>query len=99
MSKKPAAVIDTSDARWHVDRKVPVALMVTMFLAFAGQTTTAIWWASKMDSRVDILEKQNVTSAPNADRLTRVEVKLESVQAGIGEIKSILRDMPQKAVR
>lgn len=94
--KTPAPVIDKSDADWHVDKKVPVALMVTIFLMFAGQSGTALWWASKMDSRVETLEKQNASAAPMPDRLTRVEVKLESVQAGITEIKDILR-VPAKS--
>lgn len=95
MPKSPPAVIDQSDAKWHVDRKVPVALIVTIFLMFAGQTATALVWASKMDSRVEQLEKQTTSSAPNADRLTRVEVKVEAVQSGITEIKDILRNPPK----
>lgn len=94
--KAPAPVIDKSDANWHVDRKVPVALMVTIFLMFTGQSATALWWASKMDSRVETLEKQTASAAPMPDRMTRVEMKLESLQAGITEIKDILR-VPAKA--
>jgi len=92
--RRPAAVLDTSDSRWHWDRKIPIALILTLLMAFAGQTSTALWWASKMDSRVENLEKQSATTAPQGDRLTRVEVKLESVQDGISEIKSILRKEP-----
>lgn len=98
MTKKiPASVIDTSDSRWHWDRKVPIALILTLIVTFAGQSVTALWWASKIDSRVDQLEKENIAAAPNNDRLTRVEVKLESVQAGISELKDILRNpLPQR---
>lgn len=96
-NRKPAAVVDTSDRAWHWDRKVPIALIATLLTVFAGQSCTALWWASKMDSRVEVLEKQNVSAAPNADRLTRVEVKLESVQAGIIEIKGLLRDPPKQS--
>lgn len=93
--KNPAPVIDQSDAKWHVDRKVPVALIVTFLLMFASQSGTALIWASKMDSRVEALEKQTASAAPMPDRMTRVEVKLESVQAGITEIKDILRVKPR----
>lgn len=94
MTRKPPIVIDQSDAKWHVDRKVPVALIVTIFLMFAGQTGTALVWASKMDSRVEHLEKQSTMSAPQGDRLTRVEVKLETALDNLAEIKSILRKEP-----
>lgn len=96
--RQPAPVIDKSDEKWHVDKKVPVAMMVTLFLMFTGQSATALWWASKMDSRVEALEKQSASAAPMPDRMTRVEVKLESVQAGITEIKDILR-VPAKTAR
>lgn len=99
MRRQPLKVIDQSDDKWHWDRKVPIALIVTFIFLIGGQSATALWWASKMDSRVDNLEKASLVSAPNGDRLTRVEVKLEAVQAGITEIKSILREpvVPAKA--
>jgi type II secretory pathway component PulL len=93
-SEVPARV-NIGEDKWHWDRRVPIALIVTLFLSFAGQSFLAVWWASKIDFRVSdlekISEKQATTVAPNSDRLTRVEVKLETVQAGIAEIKDILR--------
>ncbi|MGM4987434.1 hypothetical protein [Tardiphaga sp. 841_E9_N1_2] len=95
MTKKvPAAVIDKSDERWHVDRKIPVALLVGFFLTIGSQTSIAIWWASKADSRIERLEQQTTATAPQGDRLTKVETRLEAVQDGISEIKSILRKEP-----
>lgn len=98
MTKAPASVIDKSDERWHVDRKVPVALIVTLAVTFSSQTLTAIWWASKTDSRIEQLERSTTSAAPTTaeqgTRLTRVETRLEAVQDGISEIKSILRKEP-----
>ena len=37
------------------------------------------------------LERKVDLAAPQADRLTKVETRLEAVQDGISEIKSILR--------
>lgn len=97
MSKRraPPTVIDKSDNHWHWDRKIPVALIITLLLAFAGQTWTAAWWASKTDQRIERLEEQNKAAAPLAatqgDRLTRMEVKVESALDGINELKSLLR--------
>lgn len=78
------------EKHWHVDRRVPLSVIMTLILTFIGQTTTIVWFFAGLDKRVDILEKAQITAAPHADRLTRVEVKLESVQAGITEIKSLL---------
>ena len=91
---EPAPVIDRSDEQWHVDRKVPIALIVTLFM----QTGGFVWFGAKVDARVEALEKQYSVAAPTATeqgtRLTRVETKLEAVQDGISEIKSILRKEP-----
>ena len=79
------------EKHWHVDRRVPLSIIMTLLFTFAGQTGTIVWFVSKLDGRVEMLEKAQVTMAPQGDRLTRVETKLESVQDGISEIKSILR--------
>lgn len=81
----------TDNDKWHMDRGVPVTLVVSMVILFLGQTVTAAWWVSKLDARVDILEVARVTTAPQADRLTRVEVKVENIQLGITEIKDLIR--------
>lgn len=93
--RAPSPVIDRSDERWHVDRKVPISLIVTLVLVFGGQSVTAMMWASKADARIERLEEAAKVSGPQSiaqgDRLTRVEVKLESVLDNVTEIKAILR--------
>jgi hypothetical protein len=72
---------------WTVDRRVPLALIVAM----AMQTGGLVWWASSLSERVNTLERRADQTAPQADRLTRVEVKIESIQEGITEIKRLIR--------
>lgn len=79
-----------ADATWHLDKRVPIALIV----AIAIQTGGMIWWASSLSERVNSLERQATMSAPQGDRLTRVEVKIEAVQEGISEIKRLIRKEP-----
>lgn len=83
------------DRSWHLDKRFPVALIITLVATFGTQTWVASWWASKTDSRIEYLETQTrlvlPQSASQGDRLTRLETKLEAVQDGISEIKSILR--------
>lgn len=94
MTREPAPVIDKSDTNWHLDRKVPIALIMSLALQTAG----IVWWGAKADARIETLERQSTTSAPTTaeqgTRLTRVETRLEAVQDGIAEIKSILRKEP-----
>lgn len=76
-----------ADARWHLDKRVPIALIVLIL----GQTGGAVWWARGMDARVENLEHTTALTAPQADRLTRVEVKIEGIQEGISEIKRLIQ--------
>lgn len=79
------------EREWHLDKKVPIAMILTIIL----QTGTFVWFAARLDHRVEALEKSEAratSSAPvHADRLTRVEVKLEGVQEGITEIKRLIQ--------
>lgn len=77
--------------KWQVDRRVPLAMILTFFLTIGAQTCTIVWWASGLTSRVEYLEKQVAATAPQGDRLTRVEVRLDNVVDGISEIKALLR--------
>lgn len=91
--KTPPVVIDASDSSWHLDRKVPVAIII----AILGQTGGVIWWGATATERLSALERKVESAAPQAERLTKVETRLEAVQDGISEIKSILRKEPPLA--
>lgn len=80
----------TSDTRWHLDKRVPIALIVTILV----QTGGALWWAASVSERVNTLERAQMERAPQADRLTRVEVKIEAIQEGISEIKRLIQRPP-----
>lgn len=77
----------TQDHRWHVEKKIPLAMMGMLLL----QTFAVGWWASETSARVTNLERRMDAAAPQGDRLTRVEVKIETVQSGIEEIKQLIR--------
>lgn len=93
-ARKPAAVIDSSDRSWHLDRKVPIAIILTL----VAQTVTFGFWWGATNQRISALEEKATLAAAQPERLARVETKLESVQDGITEIKAILRreQMPVK---
>lgn len=42
----------TEDDRWHLDKKVPIALIVALIM----QAATTVWFGSKLDSRIAMLE-------------------------------------------
>ncbi len=65
---------------WHLDKRVPVALILTL-LAYGG---VALWWASGVEQRVVSLEvQQRETDAAIREvpsRLARLEVLLERIE-------------------
>ena len=79
-----------SDQHWTLDKKVPIALIIVLFFQFAS----GVWFMSKLDSRVSSLEDSSKLTAPQADRLTRVEVKIEGIQSGVERIERLIRREP-----
>jgi hypothetical protein len=75
---------------WTLDKRFPIAVVV----AIAAQTGGIVYWAGNINSRVTALEENRMMTAPQSDRLTRVEVKLENVKEGIEEIKKLIRREP-----
>lgn len=76
-----------NESQWHWDKRVPIATLAMLLF----QTAAVIWWASSLQERVNTLERERMVTAPQADRLTRVEVKIETIQEGITEIKRLIR--------
>lgn len=74
------------DTKWHLDKKVPIAMIVTI----AMQTAGFVWWAASLSERVNTLERDALRSAPYAERIVRLETKMESIADGIQEIKRLL---------
>jgi hypothetical protein len=86
---------DPAATSWHFDKRIPLALIGTIIL----QTGAAIWWASSVNSYIDddrrgsVAMSERLTSverdnSTNGNRMTRVEVLLETQ----GELLKEIRD-------
>ena len=64
---------------WHLDKKVPLALVA----AIVGQTLAAVWFASAMHSRVGVLEERVSAMADQRDRIIRMETILDRIEKKI----------------
>lgn len=60
---------------WHLDKRVPLALIV----ALAIQTGTFGFWLGSVQSRVDELERRTQVNDEVRERLVRVETLLEGL--------------------
>ena len=73
---------DPASTGWHLDRRVPLALII----AIAVQTFGFRMWMGKLGTRVDTLEVAQSRNHGDADRLTRLEVRIEHVQRAVERI-------------
>mgnify|MGYP005989498795 CR=1 FL=1 len=60
---------------WQLDRKIPVALIITLLVQTAGFA----FWVGQLSVRIDQLELQSQRYLTNGDRLTRLEVRIENL--------------------
>lgn len=82
---------DRDDGAWHLDKKVPLALIFTIM----AQTSMGFWWASNTSTRLEAVERRVEQAAPQVERIIRVETKLEAIREAITEIKNLIRAKPE----
>lgn len=80
------------DAQWHLDKKVPI----TLIAAIGMQTFLGGWYISALDARVRSLEEKALLVAPQAERLTRVEEKLSTLQTTVADIRADVKQLLSK---
>ena len=94
----PDETKDPAATSWHFDKRIPLALIGTIIL----QTGAAIWWASMVNSYIDDDRRGSVTiserisaverdNSANGNRMTRVEVLLETQGDLLKEIRDTVK--------
>ena len=88
-------MIGNEDSRrqWHLDRRVPVSIILALLL----QTTGIVVWATRIDSRVNTLET-NTVEHNQYDRIKQTEQDarlsaLEQLYSKIAVIESRQQDV------
>jgi hypothetical protein len=67
-----------SEGQWHLSKRISIETVVIMLV----QTVALVWFASKMDSRVENLENSQVSAILMVERITKLESKVE----GLGDL-------------
>lgn len=84
---------DDTEKQWHVDRRVPIPLL----LAIGLQTAGAIWWASGINQRVAVLEKGDGDRSAQTTQLTNIAIDMaalkEKTQATNDDVSDIKRSV------
>ncbi len=84
---------------WHLDKKVPLALILTMAL----QTVCVIWWAASLSTRVDHQERQ-IAGLVMSEQQTKQEARrigewLSRVDERIAAQTEMLRRLETTLIR
>ena len=66
---------DRDESGWAIDKKIPVALIMTLLVQTAGFA----FWVGQLSIRIDQLEVQSQRYLTNGDRLTRLEVRIDNL--------------------
>ena len=86
---------DMSDRHWHLDKRVPVALIITIVM----QTIGIVWWAASLSERVSTLERRFNGLATHQARIVRLEEKQNAVYQRLDRIEAIQRRIEVKIDR
>ncbi len=75
----PDDVVDPAGGEWHIDKRVPVALIVTLLF----QAAVGLIWATRLEARVGYLEQNYAQARIIADedheRLIRIDARVATL--------------------
>jgi len=71
------------ERHWTVDRRVPIAVIVTLLIQMGG----ALVWATQLDARVGDVERQEITSANLNEKFARLEERLDDMKQNLAAMK------------
>lgn len=86
---------------WQIDRRVPLALIFSVFVTIGGQTLAGVWWAAAISHRMDTaaeritsLERYQIETtkvdAADAVKIGRMEEQLGLVQRTLDRMMELL---------
>jgi len=87
--------VSTENISWHLDKKVPIGLI----LALLAQTLVITSWGTakfeNIDNRISNLEKSDEGQASHENRIVVLEQQFSYIRSDLAEIKNLLkRQMP-----
>jgi hypothetical protein len=82
---------------WHLDKKVPIALIITLVL----QAAAFIWWAASQSALINLHERRLDTAERRIDsgdgrsqvlseKIVRIEANTESIVSSINRIERVV---------
>lgn len=79
---------DPASERWHLDKRVPIAIIAALMLQFAG----VVAWGTQMAARVSQLEQIAESFREDRDRLIRIETDVTAIDRRLERMEDRLLD-------
>ena len=66
-----------SDTSWHLDKRVPISLILALLVQTAGM----VWWAASLSGRVDV-NARDIRATQSEMGVLRSSAQTQAVQLG-----------------
>jgi TolA-binding protein len=66
-----------SDTSWHLDKRVPISLILALLVQTAGM----VWWAASLSGRVDV-NARDIRTTQSEMSVLRNSAQTQAVQLG-----------------
>lgn len=76
-----------NDDKWHLDRRIPIALILTIAIQTAGIS----YYFGAITTRLEQAEKIIEARTPISERVTRMEVQLTTIHRDVRDIKEAIK--------
>lgn len=77
--------------QWHLDKKVPISIIVALFIQTIVFVYVGTTWKADTDFRLAALEKSDGNRAGQENRIIILEQQFNYIRGDLAEIKSLLR--------
>ncbi len=82
------------EAKWKIDRRIPLAMIMTVLMQMAG----GLIWATQLNARVRQVEQQAGANITLSERFARLEERLENVKRNTEIMKGQLDHLVERLV-
>lgn len=83
-------VQETEKEHWHLDRRVPIGIIVALLVQTLTFFTVAAAWKTSVDVRIERLEEIAIDSNKQGDRILILEQKFSYIVESLGRIEKKL---------
>lgn len=76
---------------WHLDKKVPISIIVALFMQTIVFVYVGTTWKSDVDARLTAIEKTDSEQSSHENRIVILEQNFNYIRGDLAEIKALLR--------